>query len=177
MMTSKERTWRNTEFGQFKNDGRFSPPIGYRADRFDIIDGVAQYHFTLDNVNPLTYVLGTRPAAVLNVPVGTEVQPCKAYDTDWGSVGHAAAFYREDRFISWLFHDSAYEFRYVWIRKPGEGLWGKLPVTRWQADKCFCEHGLGAEDADAWDRAVVFNAVHLFGGSVWARHDAKFAAS
>jgi len=119
---------------------------------------------------PLTFKAGVKTATVLGVPSGTLIQPCKYYNSDWGSVPSFLWWmYAPERFISWLFHDSAYEFHYVWIRLPDGAIWKKLPITRAQADWAFCDYGLRAQDGTARDAAVVFNAVNLAGWAVWPK--------
>ena len=175
-MTTVERLQRTADYGEFLNDGLEGRYCGYRMDLTGYIKrhwwsaAVPQYHFQLDHLKPLTFKAGVKTATVLGVPSGTLIQPCKYYNSDWGSVPSFLWWmYAPERFISWLFHDSAYEFHYVWICLPDGAIWKKLPITRAQADWAFCDYGLRAQDGTARDAAVVFNAVNLAGWAVWPK--------
>ena len=172
-MTAEERIRRDDEYGFFLNDGMDGKAFGFRCDKFGFRHhwfwaDVPLYHFQLDAMQPLTYVVGRQAANKAGLPQGTEMQPCKKYDTDYGSVPTWLWWrYSPDRFISWLFHDSCYQFHYIWIRLPTSALWIQHPLTRAQADWLFCYYGIMAEDGSRFDAAVIFNAVNLAGWAVW----------
>lgn len=174
-MTREER---DREYGFFVNDGLEGRPCGYKAELFGYEKkhwwsaSVPQWHFTLDPVRPFQMVCGKKTAACLGVPEGTEVQPSRKYDTDYGSVPSFMWWaYSPERFApTWLIHDSAYIFGYVWVRETGSNLWHQLQVTRAQADHAWCEYGVLAQDGSRLDAALIFNAVNLFGWGVWASH-------
>lgn len=173
-MTREER---DREYGYFVNDGLDGRPVGYRADQYGFLKphwwsaSIPQYHFLLDNMKPFGMVAGRQTAECLGVAVGTEIQPCKAFDMDWGSVPSLLWWlYGPKRFETWILHDSAYIFGYIWVREPGSNLWHKLVLTRAQADHAFCQFGVLAQDGSRADAALIFNAVNLFGYWTWAAH-------
>ena len=172
-MTENERGDRDTRYGFWLNDGLDGKPCGYRSDVFDyrhnlILADTPLYRFQLETMIPLTYVLGQDPARYMGLPVGTEMQPCKLFYCDAGSV---PALWQcrisPRRFTAWWCHDSAYQFRYVWMRLPTSALWTKLPLTRAQADWLFCYYGILAQDGSRWDAFRIFNVVNLFGWAKW----------
>lgn len=176
-MTPTERAWRDKHFGHFLNDGLQGRPCGYRCDKYGLHKPhwwsaqVPLYHFKLDPVSPVTWVLGDEPARLLNVPIGSMQQPPEAYDSDYGSVPSPLWWiYSPERFLIWLIeHDPAYLFHYVWLQKPGDEKFQKHAVSRWQADKLM-EYGIGAEDGDATDRGLILAGVRIGGGPVWQLH-------
>lgn len=190
-MNESEMRWRRTEFGYFRNSGLNGQLLGYETEgpiRYDngprVLLGLIPFwpftrrpfrqdypvwRFKLRMENPLTFVCGKRPAALLDVPTRTEIQPSKDYETDWGTIrGILQAIYDKCRFIWFLFHDSDYAFGSCWMRLPNTKSWFQYRLTQWQADKLL-EYGVGAQDGNALDRGIIFQAVHVGGKFVW-RH-------
>lgn len=156
--------WYEHEFGWYINKAegaRLSLPLYWE-------DGIAIYDFQLNLHHPLTLICGARWKEI-GIRLGSKLQPNRHFTTDFASIPTWLQWMpglRKDSFLTPFLHDSAYTERAIWICEPGEDVFKRKSVGRYEADKLL-EFGLGAEGANAITRAAYFNAVHLFGGHAW----------
>ena len=119
------------------------------------------YDFTLDPIDPLTFHSGD----------GLEIQPCRAFVTDLGSIPEVVqllipALDRARYARSYLFHDSAYVKHLAWARYSPKLPFARLQVTRQWADG-YLRAMLLAEGAWQATAQTVYAGVRAGGMFAW----------
>jgi hypothetical protein len=119
------------------------------------------YEFTNNRRNPLTCQFGL-----------TLYRPDHHFFTDLGSIPlwlqtKLPKYFAKDRYpLSYLFHDSAYRHKGVWIF--ANGVWEFRSVTRKQADELLYEMLL-IEGASKLNAKLIYTGVRLGGWASWGR--------
>lgn len=187
------------EWGYFTGKYTLSVPIEQRIDYPWMLNWrltrwlgkmltTAIYVYNADPIEPCTF--HCRPD---NGPE-VEIQPNKHFVTDMGSIPKALDWlFPKDRF-NYFPHDSGYEERGLWIRRkappienmvvcvdkdnnfsflPATALeysehYRYVPLEREVIDRLLmCQVGAGF--GNAFQRGMVFQAVHLFGAGTWKK--------
>lgn len=119
----------------------------------------AIYEFKNDPMDPLTY----------HAPDGRCYRPKDKMETDMGSVpAILQPLVPKDRYIqSFLVHDSGYEDGGLFVSAIGQGDGFAFVILSRNGLDRLLQKGVGAEGGVAFQRNAIYDAVNLFGWTVW----------
>lgn len=165
-------------FGLFHHDGISNKPAGYsltpcgeeiRHIGLFLSRRVIIYDFHLDDKNPLEYV--TADGLTEYFPKGTLLQPNKNSKTDMGSIPLLfQPWFPKDEQPGYYFHDSGYADGGIWAKKPDELVFTFTKLNRFACDRMLYCMAM-SNNTSAARSAVIFQAVHFCGGSIWKKHN------
>lgn len=120
------------------------------------------FHFALDPAHPLTY----------RTADGDYVQPDRNFLTDWGSTPATMQLVvPKDRFIGYLFHDSAYCHKGLWFASHQDGPYTFHQLTRLAVDRLCLLDMIEADPCPprCWEPGLIYGTVRTFGQVAWEK--------
>ena len=153
------------DYGHFQYEGGYKDPVVRHVGFW----GTPVYEFTLDAVNPLTFIQAD----------GVAVQPDRHFFTDWGSIPKAVQLipgFDAHDWLAFLFHDSGYQNAGLYFKAPIATGFEFVAMTRLEVDDWML-NGIYAQGATErrerrahFAGPIIYRAVRMFAWAPWDRY-------